>query len=85
MNWLTCSWNWVIPIWPERGGSLPVDGDSATPDVLLIGVRAAIVRGDRTAAENYARRLRRDFPNSAQTRVLPQLMPTQGTTQGGAK
>jgi type IV pilus assembly protein PilF len=60
-------------------------GIPPTPDVLLIGVRAAIVRGDRGAAENYARRLRRDFPNSAQTRVLPQLLPSQGTTQGGAK
>jgi type IV pilus assembly protein PilF len=60
-------------------------GIPATPDVLLIGVRAAIVRGDRGAAENYARRLRRDFPNSAQTRVLPQLLPNQGTSQGATK
>jgi type IV pilus assembly protein PilF len=57
----------------------------ATPEVLLIGVRAAIVRGDRVSADNYARRLRRDFPNSASTRVLPQLLPNQGTTQGGTK
>jgi type IV pilus assembly protein PilF len=57
----------------------------STPEVLLIGVRAAIVRGDRVAADGYARRLRRDFPNSAQTRVLPQLLPTQQVPQGGAK
>jgi type IV pilus assembly protein PilF len=57
----------------------------STPEVLLIGVRAAIERGDRAAAESYARRLRRDFPNSAQTRVLPQLLPAQQNPQGGAK
>ena len=45
-----------------------------SPDVLLIGVRAALAREDRTAAQVYARRLRRDFPDSAQTRALPQLL-----------
>lgn len=45
-----------------------------TPDVLLVALRAAIARGDQPATDNYARRLRRDFPNSAQTRALPQLL-----------
>lgn len=45
-----------------------------SPDVLLIGVRAALARDDRTAAQVYVRRLRRDFPDSAQTRALPQLL-----------
>ena len=54
----------------------------ASPEVLLIGVRAAIVRGNRPAADNYARRLRREFPNSNAARVLPQLLPPQGTNQG---
>jgi type IV pilus assembly protein PilF len=60
----------------------------ASPEVLLVGVRAAIVRGDRGAAENYARRLRRDFPNSASTQVLPQLLQPQapqGSSRGGSK
>lgn len=46
-----------------------------SPDVLLIALRASLARGDRAAADGYARRLRRDFPNSAQTRALPQLLP----------
>ena len=54
----------------------------ASPEVLLIGVRAAIVRGNRPAADNYARRLRREFPNANATRMLPQLLPPQGTNQG---
>lgn len=50
----------------------------ASPEVLLVGVRAALAGGDRAAADNYARRLRRDFPNSPQTRALPQLMQGAG-------
>ena len=50
----------------------------ASPDVLLVGVRAALARGDRVVADNYARRLRRDFPNSASARALAQLLPTPG-------
>jgi type IV pilus assembly protein PilF len=51
-----------------------------SPEVLLVGVRAALAKGDRVAADNYARRLRRDFPASASARALPQLMPaTQAT------
>jgi type IV pilus assembly protein PilF len=49
-----------------------------SPDVLLIGVRVAQAMGDAPAVENYARRLRRDFPNSAQTRALPQLLNDKG-------
>ncbi len=45
----------------------------ATPDILLVGVRSAIARGDRIAEENLSRRLRRDFPNSSQARSLTQL------------
>jgi len=45
-----------------------------SPEVLLVGVRAALARGDRPGAENYARRLRRDFANSPSTRALTQLM-----------
>ncbi len=46
----------------------------ATPEVLFVGVRAALARGDRTATDNYARRLRRDFPNSVQARSLAELL-----------
>jgi type IV pilus assembly protein PilF len=45
-----------------------------SPDVLLVGVRAALAKGDRSAAENYARLLRRDFPGSPQIPLLPQLL-----------
>jgi type IV pilus assembly protein PilF len=50
----------------------------ATPAVLLIGVRSALAQGDRAAVEAYSRRLRRDFPDSAQTRMLPQLLGDRG-------
>ena len=43
---------------------------SATPEMLLLGVRVARAQGDRLAAEQYARRLRVDFPDSEQTRSL---------------
>ncbi|MGC4028708.1 MAG: type IV pilus biogenesis/stability protein PilW [Steroidobacteraceae bacterium] len=46
----------------------------SSPDVLLVGVRAAIARGDRPATDEYARRLRRDYPDSTQTSMLPQLL-----------
>jgi type IV pilus assembly protein PilF len=45
-----------------------------SPDVLVVGVRAALAKGDRSAAENYARLLRRDFPGSPQAALLPQLL-----------
>lgn len=43
---------------------------SATPEILLLGVRVSRAQGDRLAAERYARRLRVDFPDSEQTRSL---------------
>jgi type IV pilus assembly protein PilF len=46
-------------------------------DVLLVGVRTALAQGDRSAADNYARLLRRDFPNSQQATALPQLLGAQ--------
>lgn len=51
---------------------------SATPDLLLLGVRVAKARGDRQQRESYARRLRRDFPNSVQVRSLPDLLRDPG-------
>jgi type IV pilus assembly protein PilF len=50
----------------------------ASPDVLLVGVRAALARDDRAAAQGFARRLRRDFPDSVQTKALPQLLGDRG-------
>jgi type IV pilus assembly protein PilF len=41
-----------------------------TPEILWLGVRVARAGGDRPAAERYARKLRVDFPNSDQTRLL---------------
>lgn len=46
-----------------------------SPDVLLLGVRAAVAQGNcQTAENNYARTLRRDFANAPQTGLLPQLL-----------
>ncbi len=45
----------------------------ATPELLFLGVRIARSQGDRTAADRYARRLRLDFPSSAQTKALADL------------
>jgi len=50
-------------------------------DVLLVGVRAAVAQGDRSAADVYARLLRRDFPDSAQARALPQLLQSPAGSQ----
>ena len=44
------------------------------PDVYLVAVRVALKQGDRVAADTYARLLRRDFPNSPQSRELQQLL-----------
>jgi type IV pilus assembly protein PilF len=52
-----------------------------SPDVLLLGVRAAMAQGDRGATDLYARLLRRDFPDSAQTRALPQLLQGSAVSQ----
>ncbi len=46
---------------------------SATPDLLLLGVRVARAQGDKIAAQRYARRLRLDFPGTDQTRALAEL------------
>lgn len=45
----------------------------ATPDLLLLRVRIARKQGDRLLEERFASRLRRDFPGSAQARVLASL------------
>jgi len=47
--------------------------DPHRPEVLMLGVRAAQSMGDCTAADNYARLLRRDYAASPQTAALPQL------------
>jgi type IV pilus assembly protein PilF len=49
-----------------------------SPDVLLVGVRAALARDDKSAAQVYARRLRRDFPDAGQTKALPPLLGEKG-------
>lgn len=46
----------------------------SAPGVLLVGIRAALARGDAPLVDEYARRLRRDFPDAPQTRLLPQLL-----------
>jgi type IV pilus assembly protein PilF len=49
-----------------------------TPDLLLVGLRAARALGDARAAAQYAKTLRAEFPQSEQTRALttdPQLNP----------
>ena len=44
------------------------------PDVLLLGVRAALARDERPAAQTLARRLRREFANSEQAKALTALL-----------
>jgi len=44
------------------------------PDVLLLGVRAALARDERPVAQSLARRLRREFANSEQTKALTALL-----------
>jgi type IV pilus assembly protein PilF len=44
-----------------------------TPDLLLVGVRIARAQKDRLAAAQYARKLRLDFPSSAQAHALAEL------------
>jgi type IV pilus assembly protein PilF len=49
-----------------------------TPELLLVGLRAARTLGDARAAAQYAKTLRTDFPDSEQTHALssdPQLNP----------
>jgi type IV pilus assembly protein PilF len=49
-----------------------------TPDLLLLGVRVARAQKDRLAASQYARKLRLDFPSSAQARALADLENNPG-------
>lgn len=49
-------------------------GGYKSPDVLLIGVRAAEKHRDCDQAQLYARMLRRDSPNSVQASALPQVL-----------
>jgi len=51
---------------------------SPTPDLLLLGVRVASAAGDRLAALKFARRLQLEFPDSQQTRALPNLSRNPG-------
>ncbi len=49
-----------------------------TPDLLLLGVRIAKAQSDRVAAALYARKLRLDFPSSAQAKALAELENNPG-------
>jgi type IV pilus assembly protein PilF len=49
-----------------------------TPDLLLLGVRIARAQNDRVAAVVYARKLRLDFPNSAQMKALAEIEHNPG-------
>jgi type IV pilus assembly protein PilF len=42
----------------------------ATPDLLYLGVRVARQQGDRVVEDKYTRRLRVEFPNSQQYRMI---------------
>lgn len=46
----------------------------SAPDVLLLGVRAALAREERQTAQNLARRLRREFGSSEQAKALAVLL-----------
>ncbi|MGD9599607.1 MAG: type IV pilus biogenesis/stability protein PilW [Steroidobacteraceae bacterium] len=47
-----------------------LDTFRATPELLWLRVRIARATGDRLAEEKFSRRLRMDFPDSAQARAL---------------
>ncbi len=49
-----------------------------TPDLLLLGVRIAKAQSDRVAVALYARKLRLDFPRSAQAKALAELENNPG-------
>jgi type IV pilus assembly protein PilF len=49
-----------------------------TPDLLLLGVRITRAQKDRLAAAQYARKLRLDFPSSAQVQALAELEKNSG-------
>lgn len=46
------------------------DATIATPEALWLGVRTERAMGDSAAAKNYATRLKSEYPESAQTRLL---------------
>jgi type IV pilus assembly protein PilF len=48
--------------------------NSKSADLLVVGVRAAVAQHDCGGTQSYARALRREFPNAAQTSALPQLL-----------
>lgn len=50
----------------------------ATPDLLLLGVRIARAQNDRVAVALYSRKLRLDFPSSAQAKALADLEHNPG-------
>jgi type IV pilus assembly protein PilF len=49
-----------------------------TPDLLLLGVRISRKQADRRAEEQFARKLRMDFPSSDQARALAELSRNPG-------
>jgi type IV pilus assembly protein PilF len=49
-----------------------------TPDLLLLAVRIARAQNDRVATVLYSRKLRLDFPSSAQTKALADLEHNPG-------
>jgi type IV pilus assembly protein PilF len=49
-----------------------------TPDMLFLGVRVARAQNDRVAVALYSRKLRLDFPSSAQTKALADLEHNPG-------
>jgi type IV pilus assembly protein PilF len=49
-----------------------------TPDLLLLGVRIARAQNDRVAVLLYSRKLRLDFPSSAQAKALADLEHNPG-------
>jgi type IV pilus assembly protein PilF len=55
-----------------------LDRNKATADLLLLGLRAAHAQGNRDVREQYARRLRAEFPGSNQTRAIPELTRNPG-------
>lgn len=50
-----------------------IGSHSATPDLLLLGVRAARAQGNAQSAEYYSQQLRVNFPESNQARTLSRL------------
>ncbi|MDH4259331.1 MAG: hypothetical protein OEW16_03405, partial [Gammaproteobacteria bacterium] len=45
----------------------------ATPDLLLLGREIEMSLNDRAAADQFGERLRREFPESVQLRVLDDI------------